>query len=135
MTIADRIKYQREKQGLSQETLANKIGLKDKSSIAKIEKSGNKITLKHVEKISEALGCSIPYLMGWEDEEYKGKDIVDVESFVAETPAYGATKANQPLTDKEKHFIECYSKLSEEQKMLVDSLMSSWLSKQESDPV
>lgn len=129
MTIADRIKYQREKRGLSQETLAKKIGLKDKSSIAKIEKSGDKITLKHVEKLSDALGCSIPYLMGWENE------VNDVEPFVRETTVYGTKNPEQQLTDKEKHFIECYSKLSEEQKKLVDSLMSSWLSKQESDPV
>lgn len=68
MTVGDRIKYMRESLGLSQEDLAKKIGLKDKSSITKIEKSGDNVTLKNVEKLSTALGCSIQYLMGWNAE-------------------------------------------------------------------
>ena len=119
MTVADRVKTLREELGLSQEMLANRMGLKDKSSVAKMEKSGDKITLKNVEKLSQALNCSIPYLMGWEEKRH-----TNVES-----------AHDDELTDREKHFIECYSKLSEEQKKLVDGLMSSWLSKQESDPV
>lgn len=135
MTTADRIKNRRIELGLTQLEVARRLGLTTKAAVSKVEQQGDNVTLKSVEKFAKALNCTKAYLMGWEDEEYKGKDIVDAEPFVAETPAYGATKANQPLTDKEKHFIECYSKLSEEQKMLVDSLMLSWLSKQESDPV
>lgn len=114
MTVADRVRLRREELGISQEILANKIGLKDKSSIAKIEKSGDKITLKNVEKLSKALNCSIPYLMGWEEEKNADGEPAHVEE----------------LTDKEKHFIEVYSKLSEEQQKLVDNLMRTWLSKQ-----
>lgn len=109
MTTADRIKFAREKIGMSQEELAKKLGLKSRSSIARIEKSGDDVTLKDVERLSDILGCSIPYLMGWEDEE---------------------NSSEQELTTKEKRFIEAYSQLSEEQQGLVDNLMRTWLSKQ-----
>lgn len=110
MTTADRIKFAREKIGMSQEELAKRLGLKSRSSIARIEKSGDDVTLKDVERLSDILGCSIPYLMGWEDEEEKVSE--------------------QKLTTKEQQFIEAYSRLSEEQQGLVDNLMRTWLSKQ-----
>lgn len=65
MTVADRIKDLRIKQGLSQEDLAKKMGLKNRSSVTQVEKSGNDITLHKVEKFAEALGVSPAYLMGW----------------------------------------------------------------------
>lgn len=66
MTTSDRIRIQRESLGLTQEELAKKMGLKSKSSIAKIENPENKITLKTVEKVAEVLGCDVMYLMGWD---------------------------------------------------------------------
>ena len=69
MTIADRIKQKREELGLSQEDLAKKCGYADKTSISKIENSGNDITLKKINKIADALNVSHRYLMGWEDED------------------------------------------------------------------
>ena len=102
LTIADRVKELREKQGLSQETLAKKIGLKDKSSIAKIEKSGNKITLKHVEKLASALNTTIPYLMGWDENS---------ES----TSEY----------NREENFVKQYNQLNEYQKSLVDNMIAA----------
>ena len=74
MTVADRIKLKREELNLSQEELAKKIGNKDKSTISKIEKSGNDITMKNIQRIADALGVTSQYLMGWEDVpefEYK----------------------------------------------------------------
>lgn len=67
MTTADRIKERRESLGLSQTELANRIGLKNKTSITKIEQAGDKVTLKHVEKIAKALSCSVTHLLGYED--------------------------------------------------------------------
>lgn len=68
MTVADRIKERREKLSISQEDLAAKLGLKDKSSISKIENSGDKVSLRNIEKIAPLLRCSVQYLMGWDDE-------------------------------------------------------------------
>ena len=67
MTVADRIKQRRKELNLSQEELAKKIGKKDKSSISKIEKSGNDISMKNIRKIAQALGVSSQYLLGWEE--------------------------------------------------------------------
>lgn len=67
MTVADRIRLKREELNLSQEELAKKIGNKDKSTISKIEKSGNDITMKNIQRIADALGVTSQYLLGWED--------------------------------------------------------------------
>jgi len=66
MTIADRIKQEREKLNLSQEELAKACGYADKTSISKVENSGDNITLKKIQKIAKALGVTHRYLMGWE---------------------------------------------------------------------
>lgn len=49
MTVADRIKDLRVKQGLSQDDLAKKMGFKNRSSVTQVEKSGNDITLRKVD--------------------------------------------------------------------------------------
>ena len=85
MTVADRIKNRRENLKMSQEELALKLGLKDKSSISKIEASGDKISLKNIEKISVALNCSIQSLMGWEDDRKIDHIMRYVEDFDPET--------------------------------------------------
>ena len=66
MTVADRIKNMREAAGLTQEELAKRVGYKDKTSISKIENSGDEISLKKVKKIASALSVSFPSLMGWD---------------------------------------------------------------------
>ena len=80
MTVADRIKLKREELKLSQEELAIRIGNKDKSTISKIEKSGNDITMKNIQRIAKALGVTSQYLMGWEETE----TIMEVEEKNAE---------------------------------------------------
>ena len=110
MTTADRIKNRRIELGLTQLEVAKRLGLTTKAAVSKIEGQGDNVTLKNVEKFAKALDCSIPYLMGWEDEEEKVSE--------------------QKLTAKEQQFIEAYSQLSEEQQGLVDNLMRTWLSKQ-----
>lgn len=67
MTVADRIRERREMLKMSQYDLAKKLGLRSRSSITRIEKSGDNITLKDVERISKALDCSIQYLMDWDE--------------------------------------------------------------------
>lgn len=67
MTVADRIKYRREELGYTQSELADKVGYSDKTSISKIENSGNDISMKKLRKIADALSVSVSYLMGWEN--------------------------------------------------------------------
>lgn len=69
MTVADRIRLKREELNLSQDELAKRIGNRDKSTISKIEKSGNDITMKNIQRIAKALGVTSQYLMGWEETD------------------------------------------------------------------
>lgn len=64
MKTGERIRIRRLELSLSQEDLARKVGLKDKSSISKIENGSP--NLDTVKKFASALGCSVAYLMGWE---------------------------------------------------------------------
>lgn len=69
MTVAERIRNTRRNLGWSQDELASRLGYKDKTSVSKIENSGDNITMKKIDKISSALGVTPEYLMGWEKEE------------------------------------------------------------------
>lgn len=108
MTTADRIKNRRIELGLTQLEVAKRLGLTTKAAVSKVEGQGDNVTLKNVEKFAKALDCSIPHLMGWEDDEMSEKG----------------------LTEKEKQFICAYSQLSPEQQTLVDNLLKTFLSKQ-----
>lgn len=112
MTVADRVKEWREKLGMSQEELAHKMGLKSRSSITRIEKSGDEISLKDVERLSNALGCSIPYLMGW-------KNIDSVPVIV-----------DEETRKREEHFMRAYSRLDAYQQRIVNSMIDTLLSEQ-----
>ena len=68
MTVADRIRQLRERLGMTQDELAERLGYNGKSSISKIETSGNDITLKKISRIAPALHTSEAYLMGWTDD-------------------------------------------------------------------
>ena len=112
MTTADRIKNRRIELGLTQLELAKRLGLTTKAAVCKIEKQGNNVTLKNVEKFAKALDCSIPYLMGWLDEpEIEAKEEVEAK-------------------EREEHFMQAYSRLDAYQQKLVNSMIETFLSEQ-----
>lgn len=88
MTVADRIKSRREELNLTQEELALRVGLKGKSSVCKIESSGDNISTKSIRKYAKALGVTIAYLMGWEqlnffdDECFADKSTLALEHII-----------------------------------------------------
>ena len=69
MTIYERIKYLREKQNMSQQELALRVGYKDKSAVSKVERGDRDINQTMVKKYAEALNTTPAYLMGWEEKE------------------------------------------------------------------
>lgn len=69
MTVADRIIKRRKELDITQDELAKMLGLSGRSSISKIEDSGNAITLKNIRRIAQALRCTEYYLMGYEDDK------------------------------------------------------------------
>ena len=68
MDLANRVRQRREELGLSQEDLALRMGYSSRTSINKIE-NGRPCSQKIITRLSEALGVSIPYLMGWEEKK------------------------------------------------------------------
>lgn len=68
MTLGDRVKQLREKQGMTQEELAQKLGKKSKSTVAHIETGNRDIPRSMVVQLAKILNVSPCYLMGWEDE-------------------------------------------------------------------
>lgn len=106
MTTADRIRNRRIELKLTQLEVAQRIGLTSKAAMCKIEKQGDDVTLKNVEKIAKALNCTPAYLMGWTD------------------------KPEENTKSREEEFAELYTQLSDDQKTLVDNMIKVFLQKQ-----
>lgn len=108
MTIADRIRIQREKLGLSQADLAKRMGLKSRSSITRIERSGDDVSMRDIERLAYYLDCSKLYLMGWAFENSDTDK--DDEQF--------------------ERFKKYYYMLNADQKKLIDNMLIALSSKQ-----
>lgn len=108
---AFRIKELRTSHNYTMEKLAQMVGV-SKSTIAKWENGYvENMRQDKVKKLAVIFNVKPTYIMGYDEEE-------------------SSVNSVDELTDKEKHFVEVYSKLSEEQQKLVDNLMRTWLSKQ-----
>lgn len=68
MELYQRIRELRIAQNMSQEELAQKMGYRDRSTIAKIESGENDLTQSKIIGFAEALGVTPAYLMGWESK-------------------------------------------------------------------
>lgn len=77
MELSDRVRWRREELGLTQDDLAKRMGYKSRVSINKIE-NGRPVSQKIIARLADALGVSIPYLMGWDE-----KPAEDLESLGA----------------------------------------------------
>lgn len=70
MEMNERIKALRNELGMSQDELARKLGYKDRSTIAKIERGVNDITQSKIKAFAVVLNTTAAYLMGWTDDPY-----------------------------------------------------------------
>ena len=138
MTTADRIKNRRLELGLTQLEVAKRLGLSTKAAVSKVEKQGDNVTLKSVEKFALALHCAPAYLMGWSDEKYDepGNENYHKTGFERTLKANIVENYSEFSTEeiiasqREKKFVELYCRLDENQKKLVDNLIETFLSKQ-----
>lgn len=73
MELGKKVKQRRIELGLTQEELAKKMGYSSRVSINKIE-MGRPISQKIISRLATALNVSVPYLMGWEEENDKLKN-------------------------------------------------------------
>lgn len=67
-TIGDRIREERENQGMTQDELAKRLNYAHRSAVNKLEHK-TKLTTDKVQLVADALGVPVSRLMGWEDEE------------------------------------------------------------------
>lgn len=67
--IGKRIRDRRKALGITQEELAQKLGYKNKSTIAKIENGTNDIVQSKVVEFAKALDTTVAALMGWEEDD------------------------------------------------------------------
>lgn len=76
--IGSRIKDRRIELGMSQDELAEKMGYKSRSTIAKIEKGVNDVVQTNIVKFAEVLRTTPAYLMGWEKVQQKNSILADL---------------------------------------------------------
>lgn len=98
MTIFERIKYLREKQGMSQQDLAFKIGYRDKSAISKVERGDRDINQSMIVKYAEALGVSPTYLMFGVNSSFDSMHYEERASSAIRIPVLGYVAAGIPIS-------------------------------------
>lgn len=76
--IGERIRDRRIELGMSQDELAEKMGYKSRSTIAKIEKGVNDVVQANIVKFAEVLNTSVAHLMGWEEMKKKNDTMTDI---------------------------------------------------------
>lgn len=113
MTIYDRIRTLREKQGMTQEQLAEKTGYKTRSAINKIESGLRDINQSQIVLFAKALNVSPSYLMGWEEESKETKYSVNSDPSVCikeeSSPYLVAAHALEDLTEEEQKQVLDYA--------------------------
>lgn len=129
MTIADRIKQKRLELGLTQEELAVKMGYSDKTSVSKIESSGDDISLKKINKIAKALGVDEAYLLGYYDESYQELNLPGPMPERLKNLVKQYVEVNnrsffiESLTDFELDLIDLYRSASEDTQKAVCAIL------------
>lgn len=113
MTLGDRVLARRKALKMSQEELANKMGLQSRSSISKIE-AGREVTQRTVAKLALALEVTVPYLMGWADNpeeqaEYEASFLAD-EDLMEMLRMYRSLNPDQKTAVKQ--MAKTYQKLN-----------------------
>ena len=97
-TIGDRILARRQDLALTQETLAQKLNYKTKSSINKIEAGINKVPVQKLEAFAEALDTTVAYLLGFIDDPERHED--DDHSELSGTEMYLIHQQEEDLKAK-----------------------------------
>ena len=96
METHENIKYLREKQGMSQDTLAEKVGYKDRSSIAKVEAGKVDLSQSKIAAFAAALSVSPAQLMGFGPSRPLPPGFSPLPA-TKQWPVLGTTACGQPL--------------------------------------
>ena len=113
--IGENIRRIRERNGLTQEELAHRMGYKSKSTINKIELGINDIPQSKIVKFAQCLNTTPTVLMGWVSEETSQKNDVIVSIVMK------LRKDDELLSMMEK-----ISKLDAEKRQAVNSVLNAF---------
>jgi transcriptional regulator with XRE-family HTH domain len=83
MTLYERIRELRIKQGMSQDDLAKAMGYKDRSMITKIESGRVDISQKKILAFADVLNTTPGYLMGWNENTEANEEREDQDRLEA----------------------------------------------------
>lgn len=89
------LKYLREKRGLSQNKLAEKIGV-NQTTIARWEDDNRIPTIDNAVDVASALNVPLTDLIG-KDLRFDNAEVIDVNSNIIKIPVYGTIKAGTPI--------------------------------------
>lgn len=89
MSLSDKIKKLRIQKNMTQEYVANEMGISRQAYIA-YEKGESKPRKKMYIKLAEVFGCDVEYLMHDEISEEKAKTILSISSLAAAVPLAGS---------------------------------------------
>ncbi len=88
MVVGEKIRARREELNMTQDELAERMGYKSRSTIAKIEKGVNDVTQTNLLKFAEVLNTTPRYLMGWEDEQNRNSQLVPLISIMRDDDTF-----------------------------------------------
>lgn len=89
------LKYLREKRGLSQNKLAEKVGV-NQTTIARWEDDNRIPTIDNALDVANVLNVPLPDLIG-KDLRFDNAEVIDVNSDIIRIPVYGTIKAGIPI--------------------------------------
>lgn len=119
-TVGRRIKNERERQGLTQDELARKMGYKNRSVVSAME-AATELSLKKVKKVATALNVDPGYLMGYPSVRKGDTEIIfDSEKIQAAIErAIAQSYVKQMFSDIEIQIIKKYRMISDDQKQMI----------------
>ena len=101
-TTGQRIKERREALGMSQDELAAKVGYQSRSAINKIETNPKReVKPTKLKEFASALQCSVPFLLGWEDQDPK-----ELASILADSEIIEISKMYYKLNSMNREFVK-----------------------------
>lgn len=114
MDLAEKVRKRRNELGWSQEELALKMGYKSRVSVNKIE-CGRPVSQKIIYRLSQALGVTPGYLMGWEDDQPQPQplpaNLLPIKR--VRVPMLGGIAAGEPILAEQQYdtYVEADSDL------------------------
>lgn len=88
MTFGERVRQSREKLGLTQQELADRLGYKSRASINKIELDKRNMKQSQIAELARVLETTPGYLMGWRNVTDSDGELIRLPSNISVPSAY-----------------------------------------------